>query len=98
MDLADEAFRRVRSSDDAIAALEARIVGTAITLAGCTLQDGEDGQEAVRVRAARYLARLSAGLLVMNQALRAKPGAGQPDLHSGLSKAEPGHSDRHATS
>ena len=52
-DLADKAFRNA-DSDDAIAALEARIVGTAITLAGCTLQDGEDGQ-AVRVRAARYL-------------------------------------------
>jgi hypothetical protein len=97
-DLADKAFRKARSSDDAIAALEARIVGTAITLAGCTLQDGEDGQEAVRVRAARYLARLSAGLLVMNQALRAKPGAGKPDLPSGLGEAEPAHSDRHATS
>jgi hypothetical protein len=96
--LADEEFRKTRSSDSAIAALEARIVGTAITLAGCTLQDGEDGQEAVRMRAARYLARLSAGLLVMNQALRAKPGAPQPDLPSGLVEAEPAHSDRHAAS
>ena len=96
--LADEEFRKTRSSDGPIAALEARIVGTAITLAGCTLQDGEDGQEAVRVRAARYLARLSAGLLVMNQALRARPGAGQPDLPSGPGEAELAHSDRHATS
>jgi hypothetical protein len=96
--LADEEFRKTRSSDSAIAALEARIVGTAITLAGCTLQDGEDGQEAVRMRAARYLARLSAGLLVMNQALRAKPDADQPDLPSMPGEAEPGHSGRHATS
>ena len=68
--LVDDEFRKGQSSDDLIAALEARIVGTAITLAGCTLSNSEDGQEAVRVRAARYLARLSAGLLVMNQASR----------------------------
>jgi hypothetical protein len=80
--LADEEFRKTRSSDDAIAALEARIVGTAITLAGCTLSNDEDGQEAVRVRAARYLARLSAGLLVMNQAIRAKAEASQPGLRT----------------
>ncbi|WP_043342331.1 hypothetical protein [Belnapia moabensis] len=78
--LADEEFHKTQSSDDAIAALEARIVGTAITLAGCTLPKDEDGQEAVRVRAARYLARLSAGLLVMNQAIRAKAEASQPGL------------------
>lgn len=87
-ELVDKAFRKTRSSDDAIAALEARIVGAAITLAGCTLQDGEDGQEAVRMRAARYLARLSAGLLLMNQALRASPGAGRPDLPSGSNETE----------
>ena len=80
--LADGEFRKTRSSDDAIAALEARIVGTAITLAGCTLSNDEDGQEAVRVRAARYLARLSAGLLVMNQAIRAKAEASQPGLRT----------------
>jgi hypothetical protein len=50
------------------------------------------------VRAARYLARLSAGLLVMNQALRTKPDADQPDLPSMPGEAEPGHSGRHATS
>ncbi len=84
--LADEEFRKTRSSDDAIAALEARIVGTAITLAGCTLSNNEDGQEAVRVRAARYLARLSAGLLVMNQAIRAKAEASQPGLRAASSE------------
>ncbi|GGC71353.1 hypothetical protein GCM10011504_56300 [Siccirubricoccus deserti] len=69
-ELADEAYRKASSGDDAIAALEARIVGTAITLAGCTLAHGEDGHEAVRARAARYLAKLSAGLLLMNRAIR----------------------------
>lgn len=68
-ELADRVYARSKSCDEAIAALEARIVGTAITLAGCTLPDDQDDQQAVRARAARYLARLSAGLLLMNQAL-----------------------------
>ena len=50
------------------AALEARILGTAVTLAGCTLPEGVDGQAAVRLRAARCLAKLSAGLMLMNAA------------------------------
>jgi hypothetical protein len=71
-ELADHVYAKAKSCDEAIAALEARIVGTAITLAGCTLPDGQADQQAVRMRAARYLARLSAGLLLMNQALQHK--------------------------
>jgi hypothetical protein len=71
-ELADHAYAKAKSCEEAIAALEARIVGTAITLAGCTLPDDQDDQQAVRLRAARYLARLSAGLLLMNHALQQK--------------------------
>jgi hypothetical protein len=58
------------------AALEARILGTAVTLAGCTLPEGVDGQAAVRLRAARCLAKLSAGLMAMNAAGAAAAAAG----------------------
>jgi hypothetical protein len=52
----------------------ARILGTAVTLAGCTLPEGVDGQAAVRLRAARCLAKLSAGLMAMNAAGGASSG------------------------
>jgi hypothetical protein len=81
-ELADQMYAKSKSCDDAVAALEARIVGTAITLAGCTLPDEHDSQQAVRARAARYLARLSAGLLLMNQALRKEAGSPATALES----------------
>ena len=56
------------AAEEVVGALEARILGTAITLAGCTLPDGTSGQHAVRLRAARCLARLAAGLMAMNVA------------------------------
>jgi hypothetical protein len=62
----DRRFGRDAVADDVIAALEARLLGTAITLAGCTLPEGVEGQAAVRLRAARCLARLAAGLLAMD--------------------------------
>lgn len=62
----DQELGRDASADLLTAALEARIIGTAITLAGCTLPAGIDGQAAVRVRAARYLARMAVGLLAIN--------------------------------
>ena len=62
----DQELGRDASAEALTAALEARIVGTAITLAGCTLPVGLDGQVAVRARAARYLARLAVGLLAIN--------------------------------
>ena len=64
----DREFGRDGSAGAMIAALEARILGTAVTLAGCTLPEGVDGQAAVRLRAARCLAKLSAGLMLMNAA------------------------------
>lgn len=64
----DTELGRDASADALIAALEARILGTAITLAGCTLPASATGQSEVRLRAARWLARLSAGLLAMNVA------------------------------
>jgi hypothetical protein len=64
----DREFGRDASPDAVAAALEARILGTAVTLAGCTLPEGVDGQPAVRLRAARCLAKLSAGLMLMNVA------------------------------
>lgn len=67
-DALDGEFGRDASAPALIAALEARILGTAITLAGCTLPDGAAGQAEVRLRAARCLARLSAGLMLMNVA------------------------------
>jgi hypothetical protein len=64
----DREFGRDGSAGAVTAALEARILGTAVTLAGCTLPEGVDGQAAVRLRAARCLAKLSAGLMLMNAA------------------------------
>jgi hypothetical protein len=62
----DRRFGRDALAEDVTAALEARLLGTAITLAGCTLPEGVDGQAAVRLRAARCFARLAAGLLAMD--------------------------------
>ncbi|WP_338664248.1 hypothetical protein VQH23_03585 [Pararoseomonas sp. SCSIO 73927] len=66
----DTEFPREAAPEALAAALEARIVGSAITLAGCTLPEdapkGAASQAAVRLRAARYLTRLAAGLLTMN--------------------------------
>ena len=70
----DGEFGRDASAETVTSALEARILGTAITLAGCTLPEGVDGQAAVRLRAARCLAKLAAGLLAMNAAGGAAPG------------------------
>jgi hypothetical protein len=77
----DREFGRDASAEMLNAALEARILGTAVTLAGCTLPDGVDGQAAVRLHAARCLALLAAGLMAMNA-------AGGPV--SGLPATEPG--------
>lgn len=62
----DRELGRDATADMQIASLEARIAGTAIMLAGCTLPAALDGQGAVRLRAARYLARIAAGLLAIN--------------------------------
>lgn len=79
----DAEFGRDAPAEAVAAALEARILGTAVTLAGCTLSEGVDGQAAVRSRAARCLAKLSAGLMAMNAAggpgLRAAAPGGAPD-------------------
>lgn len=64
----DREFARAADAGAITSALEARILGTAITLAGCTLPEGSDGQPAVRLRAARALVRLAAGLMAMNAA------------------------------
>lgn len=64
----DQEFGRDADAGKLAAKLEARILGSAITLAGCTLPEGVDGQAAVRLRAARCLARLAVGLLVVNNA------------------------------
>jgi hypothetical protein len=64
----DGEFGRDAAAEAVAAALEARILGTAVTLAGCTLPEGAEGQAAVRLRAARCLAKLSAGLMLMNAA------------------------------
>ena len=66
----DLAFGRNATVETVTAALEARILGAAITLAGCTLPEGVDGQVAVRLRAARCLTGLAAGLLALNAAGR----------------------------
>ena len=71
----DRELGRDASAAGLSAALESRIVGTAITLAGCTLPAGLDGQAAVRARAARYLARLAVGLLAVNAMEAAAPSA-----------------------
>ena len=75
----DTEFGRDASAEALIAALEARILGTAITLAGCTLPDGAAGQSEVRLRAARWLARLSAGLMAMNVAQAGDAAAAVPE-------------------
>jgi hypothetical protein len=72
----DQEFGRDAQCETIIEALEARILGTAITLAGCTLPEGVEGQAAVRLRAARCLTRLAAGMLLMNVAGGTAPGAG----------------------
>jgi hypothetical protein len=64
----DGAYGADTAAEDVVGALEARILGTAITLAGCTLPEGASGQQAVRLRAARCLARLATGLMAMNVA------------------------------
>ena len=74
----DREFGRDADADAVTGALEARILGTAITLAGCTLPDGVQGQGAVRLRAARALVRLAAGLLAMNAVGTATPGDPAP--------------------
>lgn len=72
----DAEFGRDASPEALTAALEARLLGTAITLAGCTLPEGAEGQGAVRLRAARALVRLAAGLVAMNAA--GAPGGSTP--------------------
>lgn len=62
----DAEFGRTADAATLTGALEARILGTAITLAGCTLPEGVEGQAAVRLRAARSLVRLAAGLVALN--------------------------------
>lgn len=64
----DREHGRGADCDRVTAAIEARILGNAILLAGCTLPEDQDGQAAVRLRAARILAKLAAGLLTMNMA------------------------------
>ncbi|HYF08675.1 MAG TPA: hypothetical protein VD970_13710 [Acetobacteraceae bacterium] len=71
----DREFGREANAEAITAAMEARILGTAIALAGCTLPEGVEGQAAVRLRAARVLTRLAAGLVAMNAAAGAMPGA-----------------------
>jgi hypothetical protein len=74
----DREFARDATPEAITGALEARILGTAITLAGCTLPEGVDGQHAVRLRAARVLARLATGLMAMNASGSATSGLPQP--------------------
>lgn len=64
----DREFGRDADCATMTAALEARILGNAILLGGCTLPEGVDGAVAVRLRAARALVRLAAGLVAMNAA------------------------------
>jgi hypothetical protein len=79
----DREFARDATPEAITGALEARILGTAITLGGCTLPEGSDGQSAVRLRAARCLVRLATGLLAMNAAGRAAPGMPEPPAGQG---------------
>ncbi|MBX6375270.1 MAG: hypothetical protein IRZ13_13685 [Acetobacteraceae bacterium] len=82
----DAEFGRDATVEAVTAALEARILGTAITLAGCTLPEGVEGPTAVRLRAARCLTRLAAGLLAMNAVAGGAAGAplpAQPEGGSG---------------
>ncbi|MFC7735786.1 hypothetical protein ACFQX4_07960 [Roseomonas sp. GCM10028921] len=73
----DQEFGREADGEAVTSALEARILGTALTLAGCTLPEGVDGQAAVRLRAARYLTKLAAGILLMNIANAATDDLGE---------------------
>jgi hypothetical protein len=75
-DALDAEFGRSADPAKLTGALEARILGSAITLAGCTLPDGVEGQSAVRLRAARSLVRLAAGLVALNAV--GEKGAGAP--------------------
>jgi hypothetical protein len=77
-DAIDAEFGREAQCEAVTAALEARLLGTAITLAGCTMPEGTERQEAVRLRAARILARLAAGLVAMNAAAPASAGYAAP--------------------
>jgi hypothetical protein len=88
-EVVDREFGRDASADALIAALEARIVGTAIALAGCTLPEGIEGQAAVRLRAARVLAKLAAAIMAMNVASVAATGAGPVSPHP--SPGNPSH-------
>lgn len=54
--------------------------------AGCTLPEGVDGQVAVRLRAARCLKGLAAGLMAMNAVVAAT--SGLPAAVSGDAPAE----------
>jgi hypothetical protein len=67
-DAVDAEFGREADPAAVAAALEARIIGTAITLSGCSLPDGAAGQGAVRLGAARLLVRLAAGLVALEAA------------------------------
>ncbi len=64
----DAEFGRDADAPTVIHAMEARILGSAITLAGCTLPEGQEGAAAIRRHAARALLRLASGLLAMNGA------------------------------
>jgi hypothetical protein len=83
----DQEFGRDASAEVLTAAVEARILGSAILLAGCTLPEGVDGQAAVRLRSARCLARLAAGLMAINAAGGAGASPGGPP---GATLPEPG--------
>jgi len=61
----DRESRRDTTAGAIAAAMEARLLGTAITLAGCTLSEGMDGQAAVRACAAHCLTGLAAELMAM---------------------------------
>ncbi|MFH5926383.1 hypothetical protein [Roseomonas xinghualingensis] len=73
----DGEFGRDASAEALVGALEARIIGTAITLSGCTLPEQGGDQAAVRLGAARCLTRLAAALMTMNSVTGAgmRPGA-----------------------
>jgi hypothetical protein len=87
----DVEFGRDATCEAVTAALEARILGSAVALAGCTLPEGAEGggQAQVRLRAARCLARLSAGLLAMNAAA-AGPQAGDGGGEAGAAPGSGG--------
>jgi len=84
-DAIDGEFGRDATAETLVGALEARIIGTAITLSGCTLPEEGGDQAAVRLGAARCLTRLAAALMTMNSAtgtampLGTSHGASVPD-------------------